>query len=61
MLEKKVGNQKRQLSVFYSSAKPGTDDKELDGSEKEDGNRKNSYFTCQGTYKRPKKAWHRTP
>ena len=33
MLEKKVRNQKSQLSVFNNAAKPGSDDEDSDGSE----------------------------
>ena len=55
MLEKKVRNQKRQLSVFNNMAKPGSDDNESDGSEKEDGNRKHSTLNRQGKPKRSKK------
>ena len=40
MLEKKVKNQKRQLLVFNTADKPGSNDEESDGSEKEYGNRK---------------------
>ena len=40
MLEKKVRNQRRQLLVFNTAAKPGSDNEESDGSDKEDGNRK---------------------
>ena len=56
MLEKKVTNQKRQMSVFNTTVKPGSDDENSDGSEKEDGNRKNSALTHQGKYKISKKA-----
>ena len=34
MLEKKVRNQNRHLSDFYNASKPGSDDEELEGSEK---------------------------
>ena len=40
MIEKKVRNQKRQLSDFNTAAKSGSDDEDSDGLEKEDGNRK---------------------
>ena len=45
MLEKKVRNQKRHILVFNTAAKPGSDDEESDGSEKEDVNRKHSSLT----------------
>ena len=60
MLEEKVRNQKRQLPVFNTMAKPGLDDEESYGSEKKDGNRKHYAFTYQGKYKRSKKACHET-
>ena len=56
MLEKKVRNQKRQMLVFNTVAKPGLDDEESDGSDKEDGNRKDFNLTCQGESKRSNKA-----
>ena len=56
MLDKKVRNQKRQLLVFNTVAKPGLDDEESDGSDKEDGNRKHFNLTCQGESKRSNKA-----
>ena len=40
MLEKKVRKQKSQMSVFNTADKPGSNDEESDGSEKEYGNRK---------------------
>ena len=61
MLEKKFKNQKRQLTVFNNTAKPGLDDEESDGLDKEDGNSKHSTLTHQGKSKRFKKAWHETP
>ena len=48
MLEKKVRNQERQMSVFNTSDNTGSDDEDSDGSEKEDGNRKYSALTRQG-------------
>ena len=56
MLEKKARNQKRQLSVFNTATKPGSDNEDLDGSEKEDGNRKHSTMTRQGKSKRSKRV-----
>ena len=56
MLENKVRNQKRQLLDFDTAAKPGSDYKESDGSEKEYRNRKNSTLIYQGKSKRSKKA-----
>ena len=56
MLEKKVRNQKRQILVFSTAAKPGSDNEELDGFEKEDGNRKHSVVIRQGESQRSKKA-----
>ena len=56
MLEKKVRNQRRQLLVFNTAAKPGSDNEESDGSDKEDGNRKHYTLTRQGKSKRSKKA-----
>ena len=41
---------------FNTSAKPGSDDKESNGSDKEDGNRKHSALNRQGKYKSSKKA-----
>ena len=60
MLDKKVSNQKRQMTVFNTAAKPGLDGEESDGSCKEDGNRKHSALTHQGKPKHSKKAWHGT-
>ena len=60
-LEKKVRNQKRQLSVFITVDKPDSDDEESDGSEKEDGNRNHAALTCQVKFMRSKKALHRKP
>ena len=48
ILEKKVSNQKRQLSAFNTADKPGSDDEESDDSEKENRNRKHSVLTHQG-------------
>ena len=56
MLEKKVSNQKRQLLVFNTAAKPGSDDEELYRLEKEYGNSNHSALTRQGKSKRSKKA-----
>ena len=56
MIEKKVRNQNRQLLVFNTTDKPGSDDEESDGSGKEDGNRNHSALTRQGKSKRSKKA-----
>ena len=56
MLEKKVRNQKRHLSVFNTAAKPGSDNEDLDGLEKEDGNREHYNLTRQGKSKSSKKA-----
>ena len=56
MLEKKVGNQKMQLSVFNTAANPGSDDEESDGLGNEDGNSKHSALTRQVKSKRSKKA-----
>ena len=61
MLDKKVRNKKRQLSDLYTEAKTGSDHEELDGLEKEDGNRNNSTMTCQGKFKYSTKAWNGTP
>ena len=48
MLEKKVRIQKRQLSVFNTTAKSGSYNEELDDLDKEDGNRQHSTSTRQG-------------
>ena len=56
MLEKKLMNQKRQLSVFNTKSKPVSDNEDSDGLEKEDGNRKHSALTRQGNFKRSKKV-----
>ena len=56
MLEKKVGNKKRQLSFFNTTAKTSSYDEDSYGLEKEDGNRKHSALTCQGKSKRSKTA-----
>ena len=56
MLEKKIRNHKRQLSVFNTVAKPGSDDEEPNVSDKEGGNMKHSAFNRKGTYKSSKKA-----
>ena len=56
MIEKKVRNQKSQLSDFNAVAKPGSDDENSDGSEKEDRNKKHSALTRQGKFKRSKNA-----
>ena len=56
MLEKKVRNKKSQLSVFNTIDKPGSDNEESYGLEKEDGNNKYSTLTREGEYKRSKKA-----
>ena len=45
MIGKKVGNPKRQMLVFNTAAKPGSDDEESDRSETEDGNSKHSALT----------------
>ena len=55
MLKKKVRNQKRQLSVFNTTAKPGSENEESGVSEKEDGNRKHSALTRQEKSKHYKK------
>ena len=47
MLEKKVSNKKSQLSVFNTTDKSGSDNKESDDSGKEYGNRKYSDLTRQ--------------
>ena len=47
MPKKKVNNQKRQFVVFNTAAKPGSDNKESDDSEKEEGNRKHSALIRQ--------------
>ena len=56
MLEKKVSNQKRQLLVFNTAAKPGSDNEDSDGSKKEERNRNHSVLTRQGRSKRSRKA-----
>ena len=60
MLDKKVSNQKRQMTVFNTAAKPGLDGEESDSSCKEEGNRKHSTLTHQGNPTHSKKAWHGT-
>ena len=61
MLEKKVNNQNRLLSVCNTMAKSGLDNGESYEPEKEDGNRKKCVLTRQGSSKRSKKVWHATP
>ena len=56
MLEKKVSNKKRHLSVFNTAAKPGSDNEESDDSYKKDGNRKNPALTLKINPKNSKKA-----
>ena len=56
MLEKIFRNQKRKLSSFNTTAKPGTDNEESDDLEKDDGNMNNFTFTRQGKFKRSKKV-----
>ena len=56
MLEKKVRNQKRKLSVFNNAAKSGLNDENSDGLDKEDWNRKHYDLTRQGKSKRYNKA-----
>ena len=48
ILENKFSNQKMQLSVFNTVVKPGSDNEESDGLDKEDGNREHSVLTRQG-------------
>ena len=48
MLENKVRNQERQMSVFNTAAKSGSEDGDSDGSEQEYGNRKYYALTRQG-------------
>ena len=55
MLDKKVRNQKRQFSVFNTADKPGSENKESDESDKENGNRKHSDLTYQVESKSSKK------
>ena len=47
MLDKEVRNKKRQMSVFNNAYQPGSDDKELDDLDKEDGNMEHYFLTCQ--------------
>ena len=61
MLKNKASDQKMKLLDFNTAAKPGSDYKESDGSDKEDMNRKHSALNHQGKSKRSKKAWHGTP
>ena len=56
MLDNKFRNQKRHLSFFNTATKPGSDDEELDVSDKEDGDRNHSALTRQGKSKYYKKA-----
>ena len=56
ILDKKVSNHNRQISVFNTAAKPCSDDEESDGLYKEDENSKHSDLTRQGKYKHSKKA-----
>ena len=56
MLEKKVSNKKRHLSVFNTAAKPGSDNEESDDSYKKDGNRKNPALTLKINPKNSKKV-----
>ena len=44
-------NHKSKLPVFNTAAKPVSDNEELDGLDKEDGNRKHYDLTCQGKSK----------
>ena len=56
MLKKNVRNQKRQMSVFNTADKPGSDDEESDRLEREDINRNQSALTRQVKYKSYNKA-----
>ena len=56
MIEKKVRNHKRKLSVLNTGDNPGSDNEESDNEEKEYGNGKSSDLTRQGKSKRSKKA-----
>ena len=56
MLENKVRNQKRQLSVFNTAAKSVSDNEEPDDWDKEADNKDHSTLTRQGNSKCSKRA-----
>ena len=56
MLDKKLRNQKSQLSFFSTVAKPSSDNEDSDDLYKVDVNRKHSDLTHKGKSKRSKKA-----